>query len=73
MDSIKIPKFNKIRSLLMENGDTYKDLAILLDKSVSTIQQRINGQRSWEWEELQKIRLHYNLSDARFLSIFFEV
>lgn len=69
----KLPKFVKIKSLLIEEGDTYQDFARILGRSVSTVQLRINGERSWEWEELQKIRLHYKLSDERFLSIFFNV
>ena len=73
MEIKKLPKFIKIKSLLLEQGDTYRDLARILGRSVSTVQLRINGERSWEWEELQKIRLHYKLSDERFLSIFFNV
>ena len=73
MENKKLPKFIKIKSLLIEQRDTYRDLAKILGRSVSTVQLRINGERSWEWEELQRIRLHYKLSDERFLSIFFNV
>jgi hypothetical protein len=60
-----------IKGLLRENGDTYKDYAKIIGRTVTTVQSRLKGETLFTWEEINKTRTHYNLSDERFMIIFF--
>jgi len=60
-----------LRALWTENGDTMEDYAKVINKSVTTLQDRMKGKKDFLREEMEKTRKHYNLSDERFMSIFF--
>ena len=60
-----------LKGLLRENGDTYEDYAKVIGRTVTTTQKRLNGKKQFTWEELYKTKVHYNLSDERFIEIFF--
>ncbi len=64
-------KTELLKGLLRENGDTYKDYALIIGKTVTCLQGRLKGKTQFTWEELAKTKKHYNLSDERFLNIFF--
>lgn len=66
------PAFEELKILLFKNGDTYEDLSNYINRSVGTITNKILGKRKWDWEEMQKIRLHYSLTDEEFMNIFFK-
>lgn len=72
METVKTLKFNKLKGLLVQREDTYEDLAKKIGCSSKTIQNKISGKRKWDWEEMQKIRLHYSLTDDEFMDIFFK-
>lgn len=64
-------KTDLLKGLLRENGDTYEDYAKVIDKTIATTQSRLNGKKQFTWTELYKTKEHYNLSDERFIEIFF--
>lgn len=64
-------KTDLLKGLLRENGDTYQDFAKLIGRSITCVQDRLKGNTPFTWEELSTIKKYYNLSDERFLNIFF--
>ena len=64
-------KTELLKGLLREKGDTYNDYAKVIDKSVTCLQGRLKGKTQFTWEELAKTKTHYNLTDERFIAIFF--
>lgn len=71
MEELQTPKFNKLKGLLVQKEVTYSDLAKCIGRSTTTIQKKISGERKWDWEEMQKIRICYSLTDDEFMNIFF--
>lgn len=65
-----ISKFSKLQALLIENENTYEDLANIVGCSITTIQFKMVGKRKWDWVEMNKIKNHYNLDQDRFISVF---
>ena len=63
---------NLLKGLLRENGDTLKDYAVVIDKSVTTVQERFKNAKEFTRDEIYKTKKHYKLSDERFISIFFD-
>lgn len=72
MEKLNRPKFNELRVLLLRNDNTYDDLAKFIGSSKATIVRKISGRAKWSWEDMQKIRLHYSLTDDEFMNIFFK-
>lgn len=64
-------KIALLKGLLKENGDTYSDFANVIKRSKTTVLSRFNGESEFTRDELEKILQHYNLSEDRFLTIFF--
>lgn len=64
-------KTELLKGLLRENGDTYNDYAKVIGRTVTCLQSRLKGKTQFTWEELIKTKEYYNLSDERFLNIFF--
>lgn len=72
MENKELPKFNELKVLMLRNGDTYDTLASYAGCSKGTISRKIMGKQLWTWKEMQKIRLHYSLTNDEFMSIFFK-
>ena len=64
-------KIALLKGLLKENGDTYSDFANIIERSKTTVLSRISGKTEFTRDELEKILQYYNLSEDRFLTIFF--
>jgi transcriptional regulator with XRE-family HTH domain len=64
-------KIALLKGLLKENGDTYSDFANIIKRSKTTVLSRFNGKSEFTRDELEKILQYYNLSEDRFLTIFF--
>jgi hypothetical protein len=62
---------NLLKALLIEHGDTAQDYANVLNCGITTAYSRLNGVTEHSQIELKAVKKHYNLSDERFLSIFF--
>ena len=56
---------NKLKGLMAENSETYKDLASLLNVSVMTIYNKMSGKRVFTVDELATITKHYRV-DANY-------
>jgi transcriptional regulator with XRE-family HTH domain len=52
---------NKLKGLMAENNETYKDLAKLLNVSVMTIYNKMKGKRVFTVDELALIAKHYKV------------
>lgn len=64
--------FKKFKNYLFSINEKYEDAANKIGIAVSSFTNKINGKTSWTYEELQKIRLTYNLTNSAFISIFFD-
>jgi antitoxin component HigA of HigAB toxin-antitoxin module len=64
-------KFNLLKGLIKEHGETLEDFAKVINKSMPTVQERMKGKTTFTVDEAFNIKLHYNLSDERFIDIFF--
>ena len=62
---------NLLKALLTERGDTAQDYANIIGASLTTTYGRLNGSSEHTREEMMRVKSHYNLSDERFLAIFF--
>ena len=62
---------NLLKALLRERGETGNDFAKVIKASEKTAYSRLNGDTPLRLNELALIRAHYNLTDERFMSIFF--
>ena len=60
-----------LKGLLAENDVSYSELAEIIGKSATTTRTKLNKSVCFDWFEMQAIRKHFNLSDERFMSIFF--
>ncbi len=61
-----------LRSIMVLNGDTNKDLAELLGISEQSVSGKINEKGTeFKQGEIAKIKDHYNLSPEQVESIFF--
>ena len=65
-------QINLIKGLIKEHGETLEDFAKVIDKSVQTVQERFKGKTVFTVDEAFTIKQYYNLSDERFLNIFFK-
>lgn len=72
MEEKVTPKFNELKVLLIRKNETYEDLAKHIESSKPTIVRKVTGKTPWNWVDMQKIRLHYQLTDEEFMNIFFE-
>lgn len=72
MEVKEIPKFNELKVLLFRKNDTYEDLAQYIGSTKTTIVRKISGKTPWSWVDMQRIRLHYQLTDEQFINIFFK-
>jgi transcriptional regulator with XRE-family HTH domain len=72
MGNKEIPKFNELKVLLLRKNDTYEDLAQYIGSTKATIVRKISGKTPWSWVDMQKIRLHYQLTNEQFIDIFFK-
>lgn len=71
MERFKKPKFNELKVLLLRREETYEDLAECVGTSKTTIVRKISGRSQWAWDEMQKIKEHYELTNEEFMNIFF--
>lgn len=71
MENVKSPKFKEVKVLLVRNNDTYEDLAKCIGTTKTTIIRKIFGRSQWSWDEMQKIKEHYKLTNEEFMNIFF--
>ena len=71
MEKVKTPKFNELKVLLLRRNDTYEDLAKYVGTTKTTIVRKISGRSQWAWDEMQKIKEHYELTNEEFMNIFF--
>lgn len=62
---------NLLKALLTEHGDTAQDYANIIKSSLATAYSRLNGDSEHSRDELMAVKKHYQLTDERFLSIFF--
>lgn len=71
MERIKSPKFKELKVLLLRRNNTYDDLAECVGTTKTTIIRKIFGRSQWSWDEMLKIKEHYELTDEEFMNIFF--
>ena len=64
--------FKKFKNYLFVNNERYEDAASKIGIAISSFAKKINGKTSWTYEELQKIRQTYKLTDEEFIDIFFD-
>lgn len=63
---------NELRSVMTLHGDTYKDLAVFLDISETSVGNKINEKGTeFKQGEIAKIKERYRLSAEQIESIFF--
>ena len=62
---------NLLKALLREKCETGQDFAKVIKVSEKTAYSKLNGSTPFTLNELAKIRAHYELTDERFISIFF--
>lgn len=65
-------QINLLKGVIKENNETLEDYAKVIGKSVTTIQDRFNLKKQFTIEEAFRTKKYYNLSDERFLDIFFK-
>ena len=65
-------QINLLKGLIKEHDENLEDFAKVINKSMPTVQDRLKGKKTFSVDEANKIKLHYNLSDERFLEIFFK-
>lgn len=63
----------KLKSILILNGESQKDLANVLELSPTTVSYKINESKGREFtqSEIRKIKEHYDLSAEDINEIFF--
>lgn len=61
----------ELKSLRVKNGLTQRDLAEKLGISETSYNKRENGSISFTIDEIKKIKIHLNLTDADIIRIFF--
>lgn len=61
----------KLQAILLEHGDTQKDLAKAMGISLSNISRRFNGHMEFSAGEIAFIRDRYSLTDEAVCEIFF--
>lgn len=59
------------KGLLAENEMTQEDMAKELDIALYTFNEKLNNKRDFNSRELQRIKAKFDLSNERFMSIFF--
>ncbi len=62
----------KLKAAIVENGYTQEKLADALGIARATFNNKINGKTYFTEDELMKMKSALNLSNERFLLIFFE-
>lgn len=62
---------NLLIALVYENGETGRDFARVIKKSEKTGYSKMKGEKPLTLDELALIKVHYKLTDERFMSIFF--
>lgn len=63
---------NLLKALLREKCETGNDFAKVIKASEKTAYSRLNGNTQLTRDELALIKSHYNLTDERFIEIFFK-
>lgn len=61
----------KLRSRMVEHGDTFRSLAGVLKMSYGSFSQKINGKRAFTQPQIQTIISRYNLNPTETQEIFF--
>lgn len=61
----------KLRSRMVEHGDTFRSLANVLGMSYGSFSQKINGKRGFTQPQIQTMITRYNLDPAETQEIFF--
>lgn len=59
------------RSIMILNGDTQSILAEVLNLPQSAISARVNGKTPFRQNEINLLRLRWNLSDEQTVDVFF--
>ncbi len=57
---------SKIRGLMAEHGETYQDLAKLLNVSERTLVNRMNGINEFKASEINELSKHYQVDNNYF-------
>lgn len=52
----------KFKGWLAENGVTQREIATLLDISISNVNAKVNGKQPWTLQQVKSICQHFNLS-----------
>lgn len=52
----------KFKGYCVENGIKQKELAELLDLSISVVNQKMNGRLDWTLEQVKTLCKHYGIS-----------
>ena len=61
----------KLKGLLVENEMTQEDMAKELNIALFTFNEKLNNKRDFTAKELQGIKDRLNMSNEKFMSIFF--
>lgn len=61
----------KLKGLLVENEMTQEDMAKELNIALFTFNEKLNNKRDFTAKELQGIKARLNMSNEKFMSIFF--
>lgn len=60
-----------LKGLLAENNVSRAKFATIIGKSQTTTRAKLRKEVCFDWFEMQAIRKHFNLSNDRFMFIFF--
>lgn len=50
-----VESFDKLKGLMREKRYTQTQMAIDLDMSISSLNHKLNGTATWQWNEMEKI------------------
>ena len=64
-------EFKKFKTFLFSRGETYDKASKKIGIAISSFSKKINGQASWDYRELSKIKKVYELDDSTFIEFFF--
>lgn len=63
-------QINLLKGLLKEHDDSLEDYAKVIGRSLTTVQERFK-KGNFVRHEMLATKIHYNLSNERFMEIFF--
>ena len=64
-------RIDLLKGLLAENNVSLSEFASIIGKSQTTTRTKLRKEVCFDWYEMQSVRTHFNLTQERFMAIFF--